>query len=91
MTRSVLFATSLLGMSLALGAQTAAKPVPPKPQATQAAGAAPDKVWVNTATHVYHCPGARYYGKTKDGKYLSEPDAKKEGDKPARGEVCFAK
>lgn len=22
------------------------------------------KVWVNTKSHVYHCPGTRYYGNT---------------------------
>jgi hypothetical protein len=72
-----------------VAAQTTPKPTPPQPQTHQAPGAAPDKVWVNNTTHVYHCPGARYYGKTKDGKYLTEAEAKKEGDKPARGEACF--
>lgn len=68
---------------------TAQQPKQLAPQSKQAAGAGPDKVWVNTATNVYHCPGARYYGKTKEGKYLTEPQAKKEGDKPAHGEACF--
>jgi hypothetical protein len=44
---------------------------------------------VNTKTNVYHCPGDRYYGKTKEGKYLTEADAKKAGFKGERGETCF--
>jgi len=40
-------------------------------------------VWVNTATHVYHKEGSRFYGTTKKGKYVSEADAIKEGDRPA--------
>ena len=82
-------ASLLLSSLITLHAQTSTKPTPPQPQTTQAPGAAPDKVWVNTATHVYHCPDARYYGRTKDGKYLTEPAARKEGDKPARGGACF--
>ena len=33
------------------------------------------KVWVNTRSGVYHHPASRYYGKTKEGKFLSEADA----------------
>lgn len=81
-----------LAASFAFAQQPApAKPNPFKPQATQAPGAAPDKVWVNTKTNVYHCPGDRYYGKTKEGKYMTEPEAKKAGAKGERGETCFNK
>jgi len=78
-------------LSTALFAQTA-PPAPrpiPKPAATQAAGGSPDKVWVNTASNVYHCPGDRYYGKTKAGKYMTEPDAKAAGAHGEKGQVCF--
>jgi len=33
---------------------------------------------------VYHKEGSRYYGKTKKGKYVSESDAIKEGDREAK-------
>ena len=36
------------------------------------------KVWVNTARGVYH-KGGRWYGKTKQGKSMTEDDAKKAG------------
>lgn len=66
-----------------------AKRQPPKPAATAAPGGGPDKVWVNTATSVYHCPGDRYYGKTKDGRYMTEKDAKAAGGKGPQGKTCF--
>jgi cytoskeletal protein RodZ len=36
-------------------------------------------VWVNTDSGVYHKPGTRWYGKTKQGKYMLETDAIKSG------------
>jgi hypothetical protein len=46
------------------------------------------RVWVNTNSGVYHCPGTRWYGKTKQGKYVSECVAIKEGNRPAYGKPC---
>ena len=51
--------------------------------ATPAPGGEHGLVWVNTETHVYHKEGSRFYGTTKKGKYVSEADAIKEGDRPA--------
>jgi hypothetical protein len=51
--------------------------------ATPAPGGGHGLVWVNTDSHVYHKEGSRFYGKTKKGKYLSEADAIKEGDRAA--------
>jgi hypothetical protein len=46
------------------------------------------KVWVNTSSGVYHCPGTRWYGNTKRGKYMGECDAIKDGNRPAYGKAC---
>jgi hypothetical protein len=58
----------------------------PAPQATQAPGGGNGQVWVNSETHVYHKEGSKWYGKTKKGKYMTEADAVKEGDKAAKNE-----
>ena len=52
--------------------------------ATTAPGGGHDLVWVNTESHIYHKEGSRFYGKTKQGKYVSEADAIKEGDRASK-------
>jgi len=42
------------------------------------------QVWVNTATGIYHYPGTRWYGNTKQGKFMSEKDARARGYRAAR-------
>ena len=42
-------------------------------------------MWVNTDSGVYH-KGGRWYGKTKQGKFMDENDAKKAGYKEAEKE-----
>jgi hypothetical protein len=42
------------------------------------------QVWVNTATGVYHYPGTRWFGNTKQGKLMSEKDAIAQGYLAAR-------
>lgn len=60
------------------------------PLAAKGASGAPasGKVWINTSSSVYHCPGSRYYGTTKRGRFVSEAEAKAAGNRPAGGKVC---
>jgi hypothetical protein len=67
----------------------AASPAPAKPAVTGPATNAPAQggghglVWVNTELHVYHREGSRFYGTSKQGKYMTEQEAINEGDKAA--------
>ena len=60
------------------------------PAATPAAGGGPGQVWVNTGskTKVYHCQGSKWYGTTKQGKYMSASDAQAAGYHAAKNEKC---
>lgn len=53
-----------------------------------APGGGPDMVWVNSQSKVYHCYGSQFYGKTREGKYMTEQEAKKMGAKPDHGKPC---
>ncbi|MDB5852294.1 MAG: hypothetical protein JWR22_335 [Herminiimonas sp.] len=55
---------------------------------TAATGGGAGKVWVNTDSKVYHCPGTRYYGKTKTGEYMAESEAKSKGNRADHNKAC---
>jgi hypothetical protein len=66
-------------------------PTQPAPTTSQRAPSAPagtGQVWLNTASKVYHCPGTRWCGKTKQGSYMSETEARTQGARPDRGKAC---
>ncbi|HEY2680484.1 MAG TPA: hypothetical protein VGI59_04110 [Candidatus Udaeobacter sp.] len=74
----------------AAASPAAAAPASTKGTKTQGAMKAPapggghGKVWVNTETRVYHKEGSRFYGTTQKGKYMTEAEAIKEGNKAAQ-------
>ena len=55
---------------------------------TAAAGGGAGKVWVNAKSNVYHCSGAKWYGTTKTGEYMTEAEAKTKGAHADHGKAC---
>ena len=52
-------------------------------------GAARDiRVWVNTRSGFYYCPGTELYGKLQPGRYMGESDALQSGYQPSLKQTC---
>ena len=47
------------------------------------------RVWVNTNSGTYHCPGTRWYGRTKVGEYMTQKQARAKGYDPAANRACM--
>ncbi|HXZ33748.1 MAG TPA: hypothetical protein VEH30_15835 [Terriglobales bacterium] len=63
--------------------KASAKPDNAPTAAEIAAAKASHKVWVNLDSGIYH-KGGRWYGRTKNGKFMTLDEAKKAGYKPAK-------
>jgi endonuclease G, mitochondrial len=68
------------------GATSGAGSPPPTTPDKSGSGDTAGKVWVNTKSGVYWRPGTQYYGKTKEGKYMTEEEAKAAGYRAAKGQ-----
>jgi len=61
-----------------------------EPQQTVHFHGDPDlKVWVDTHTALYYCPGDELYGKSPDGHYTTQRDAQADRFEPAERSVCI--
>ncbi|MEO8481973.1 MAG: helix-hairpin-helix domain-containing protein [Acidobacteriota bacterium] len=89
--------SSMVTTGLATSGSAAAAPVPAAPKPVSRANTAPSvagaaaqqppmkgMVWVNLSTKVFHREGDRYYGNTKNGKFMTEADAVKAGYREAK-------
>lgn len=59
---------------------------PPSTSQADRGNPGPGMVWVNLNSGVYHYEGSHYYGKTKNGKYMSESEAVNAGYHAAKNE-----
>ena len=75
-------------ITVSTSAQLEAVRFPTPSATTQSQGNPNSKVWVNTNSGVYHCPGTGWYGTTKEGKYMTQKEAQAKGYRPAYGIAC---
>jgi hypothetical protein len=47
-------------------------------------------VWVIATSKTYHCPADLWFGRTHEGQYMSEDDARAQGFRPINGKACNA-
>jgi len=96
MQRVVISVFVLVALCLTIASASSSQNSPPTSQTTAAAKAdhaptaseiaaakASHKVWVNLDSGKYH-KGGRWYGKTKNGKFMTVDEAKKAGYKPSK-------
>ena len=83
-----IFTTLLMLFALVSAPAIYYQPSAAAPPAFQKGGKPDVKVWVNTDSGVYHCPGTRWYGKTKQGEYMTQKQAQDKGYRAAYGKVC---
>src|SRR4051794_25457741 len=49
--------------------------------------AAARMVWVIASAKIYHCPADLWFGRTAEGQYMSEDDARARGFRPDKGKA----
>lgn len=70
-------------------AAPAAQPVVSETVSEPITALAARMVWA-TPAGIYHCPADQWFGRTSDGHFMNEDDARARGYKPNTGHACNA-